>query len=161
MLSNYQGIMRYVIRTPFGWSEVYANHRGLISLSKPREEKIEGHRYAELEEMLELYLSGKKVDFSHFPLDLSALSSFQKAVLKEVRKTKWGEVMSYEEIGELLGGREKARAVGQALAKNPLPIIIPCHRVIRKDGRLGGFSWGLEWKRILLQLEGILSLSKV
>lgn len=127
---------------------------GFLSLSKPCEERIDGYRHPELEEMFEEYFSGKEVDFSTLAVDLSFLTPFQKAVLVEVRKIKWGEVRSYEEIGELLGGKEKARAVGQALARNPLPIIIPCHRVIRKDGGLGGFSWGLEWKRLLLNLEG-------
>lgn len=102
------------------------------------------------------YFAGEKVDFSHFPVDLSSLTPFQREVLEEVREIKWGEVRSYEEIGERLGDRRKARAVGQALARNPIPIIIPCHRVIRKDGGLGGFSWGLEWKILLLRLERVL-----
>lgn len=95
------------------------------------------------------------MDFLSFPVDLSPLSSFQIEVLKKVREIKWGEIRSYEEVGEMLGGKRKSRAVGQALAKNPLPIIIPCHRVIRKNGSLGGFSWGLNWKRLLLRLEGL------
>ena len=130
----------------------------MVYLGKPSGSKIEGERYPELEEALERYFRGENVDFSYFPLDLSSLSLFQRRVLEEVRGIGWGEVKSYEEIGERLGDRRKARAVGQALAKNPLPIIIPCHRVIRKDGELGGFSWGLEWKRLLLRLEGCLAI---
>ncbi|MBC7330691.1 methylated-DNA--[protein]-cysteine S-methyltransferase [bacterium] len=131
-----------------------ASEKGLVYLAKPENKRVEGERYPELEEALERYFSGDEVDFSHFPVDLSTLSPFQKRVLEEVRGIRWGEVKSYEEIGERLGDRRKARAVGQALARNPIPIIIPCHRVIRKDGGLGGFSWGLEWKRLLLKLEG-------
>lgn len=126
----------------------------MVYLGKPTNERIEGERFPELEEALERYFAGEKVDFSHFPVDLSSLTPFQREVLEEVREIKWGEVRSYEDIGERLGDRRKARAVGQALARNPIPIIIPCHRVIRKDGGLGGFSWGLEWKRLLLKLEG-------
>ena len=128
---------------------------GLVYIGKPSESQIEGEKYPELEEALERYFRGERVDFSSFPLDLSSLSPFQRKVLEEVRKIKWGEVRNYEEIGERLGDRRKARGVGQALARNPLPIIIPCHRVIRKDGGLGGFSWGLEWKKFLLSLEGV------
>lgn len=143
------------MRTRFGWSEVFLSYRGLLSLSKPRSEIVEGYRYHELEEALELYFSGEKVEFLSFPIDLSPLSHFQRAVLDEVRKIKWGEFRCYQEIGEMLGNKGMARAVGQVLASNPLPIIIPCHRVIRKDGSLGDFSWGVEWKRFLLGLEGI------
>lgn len=114
---------------------------------------IDGYKYHELEEALEEYFSGRMVDFSIFPVDLSSLTPFQRSVLEEVRNIKWGEIAFYEGIGERLGGNNLARAVGQALARNPLPIIIPCHRVIRKDGSLGGFTWGLEWKVRLLELE--------
>jgi methylated-DNA-[protein]-cysteine S-methyltransferase len=126
----------------------------LVYLGKPTNERIKGERFPELEEALERYFAGEKVDFSHIPVDLSSLTPFQREVLEEVREIKWGEVRSYEEIGERLGDRRKARAVGQALARNPIPIIVPCHRVIRKNRGLGGFSWGLEWKRLLLKLEG-------
>lgn len=149
-------IRRYVLKTRFGWSEVSLSSKGLLLFRQPQEEEIEGYRYRELEEMMERYFSGERVDFSSFPLDLSLLSPFQRAVLEEVRRLKWGELTSYEEIGKRLGKKEKARAVGQALARNPLPIIIPCHRVIPKGGGLGGFSWGLEWKRRLLRLESSL-----
>ncbi|MBC7326767.1 methylated-DNA--[protein]-cysteine S-methyltransferase [bacterium] len=146
-------IRPYAIRTRFGWCEVSASYKGLCSLSKPQEVPIDGYKYHELEEALEEYFSGRVVDFSIFPVDLSSLTPFQRSVLEEVRNIKWGGVAFYEEIGERLGGNNLARAVGQALARNPLPIIIPCHRVIRKDGSLGGFTWGLEWKVRLLELE--------
>jgi len=149
-------VKTFALKTDFGWIEAIASERGLVYLGKPANNRIEGEEYKELEEALERYFRGEKVDFSHFPVDLSLLTPFQRKVLEEVRGIRWGEVRSYEEIGESLGDRRKARAVGQALARNPIPIIIPCHRVIRKDGGLGGFSWGLEWKILLLRLERVL-----
>jgi len=103
---------------------------------------------------LQRYLEGKKTDFD-FPLDLSAVLGFQKRVLLEVRRIPFGEVRSYESIAKALGLSKGQRAVGKALAANPLPILIPCHRVVRKDGKLGGYSLGRNMKETLLRLEGL------
>jgi len=86
----------------------------------------------------------------------SGLSEFEVSVLLEVATLRPGEVVSYAEIARRIGRPSAARAVGNALAKNPFPIIIPCHRVIRSDGRLGGYSGrgGMERKRELLAREG-------
>lgn len=72
-----------------------------------------------------------------------------------MRQIPYGVVYSYGEVAEMLGDKRKARAVGQALRKNPFPIIIPCHRVIKGDRTLGGYTGGLRLKRWLLQNEGI------
>jgi len=101
------------------------------------------------------YLKGEKVDFSFLSLDLSFLPPFTQKVLTIVRQIPYGVVYSYGEVAEMLGDKKKARAVGQALRKNPFPIIIPCHRVIKGDRTLGGYTGGLRLKRWLLQNEGI------
>ncbi len=110
--------------------------------------------------LLNRYFKGERVNFSSLPLDLSRLPPFTQKVLKEVRKIPYGKVVSYGEIARIIGSRKKARGVGVALKKNPFPIIIPCHRVIRENGEIGGFSLGVGCKRWLLEREGIKLVGK-
>jgi methylated-DNA-[protein]-cysteine S-methyltransferase len=81
---------------------------------------------------------------------------FQKGVWEMVKTIPYGQTRTYKWVAEKIGNPEAFRAVGQALKKNPLPGIIPCHRVIRSDGKLGGFSKGLKEKARLLKLENAL-----
>lgn len=109
----------------------------------------------ELGECIQRFLAGEAVDFGLDVIALEKCSEFQKRVLLAVHKIPRGWVSTYGRITrtlEVLGG---ARAVGRALARNPFPVIIPCHRVIRSDGELGGFGGGLRMKQTLLELEGI------
>jgi methylated-DNA-[protein]-cysteine S-methyltransferase len=76
-----------------------------------------------------------------------------KAVLRVTSRTPHGEVRSYRWVAQCLKKPKGTRAVGNALARNPIPIIIPCHRVVRNDGTLGGFALGVKWKKRLLELE--------
>lgn len=103
---------------------------------------------------LKKHLSGKAVDFSRYSLSLSNLTSFERSVLKETRKIPYGKTLSYLELADR-AGTKAVRGVGNALAKNPVPIIIPCHRVLRKNRELGGYSAGVEIKKKLLEIEGI------
>lgn len=80
-------------------------------------------------------------------------TAFQKSVWQELQKVPFGQTASYGEIAERIGNKKASRAVGMANGKNPIPIIVPCHRVIGKDGSLTGFGGGLEVKRQLLKLE--------
>ena len=98
------------------------------------------------------YLDGEKVDFLKYAPDLSDLTDFEKAVLNEVRKIPYGKTITYSELAERIGSSGGARAVGQALSKNPYPIVIPCHRVVAKTG-IGGYSGGLGLKKQLLEIE--------
>lgn len=100
---------------------------------------------------LEAYASGKSVKFD-VPLR-PAGTPFQQAVWKAAVQIPWGQTRSYWWIAVRMGDPLKARAVGGALGANPLPVFIPCHRVLRQDGGLGGFSGGLDWKEALLRLE--------
>ncbi|MCA1902486.1 MAG: methylated-DNA--[protein]-cysteine S-methyltransferase [Candidatus Hydrogenedens sp.] len=106
--------------------------------------------------LLDRYFSGIPEQFEGLPLDLSSATEFQKKIFYALRKVPWGNICSYSELAKMAHlSQNHARAVGQALHKNPLPIIIPCHRVLTAKGHIGGFSAGLEWKRKLLKLEGI------
>lgn len=103
-------------------------------------------------EELYAYLAGELCSFST-PCDLRGLSPFTQAVLRIATKIRYGEVKSYRWVAEQLGKPKATRAVGNALARNPVPMMIPCHRVVRGDGSLGGYALGLDWKRRLLELE--------
>ena len=89
------------------------------------------------------------------PLDLSIHTEFQRSVWHHLRQIPLGRTLSYSELALLLGSPGAARAVGGACGANPIPLIIPCHRVLAANHALGGFSGGLHWKRKLLALEGI------
>jgi methylated-DNA-[protein]-cysteine S-methyltransferase len=104
--------------------------------------------------LLDRYLQGREVDFD-VEVDISRLGSFTRKVLNELRKIPYGETRSYGWLAKKVGKPGAARAVGQALKRNPIPIIIPCHRIIRDDGTIGGFSMGVNIKERLLALEGV------
>jgi methylated-DNA-[protein]-cysteine S-methyltransferase len=103
------------------------------------------------------YLSGRSTDFAAVALDLADVGTFEQKVFAAVRSIRWGETASYGEIAREIGSPHAARAVGQALSHNPIPIIIPCHRVLAKGHRIGGFSayGGRFTKERLLALEGV------
>jgi methylated-DNA-[protein]-cysteine S-methyltransferase len=105
-------------------------------------------------QLLRRYLSGERVEFD-IPVDLFGLKAFTSRVLTEIRHIPYGGLASYGTIARRLGCPNGARAVGQALARNPIPVVIPCHRIIRGDGSLGGFGMGLGMKVKLLSIEGV------
>ncbi|MCK4311314.1 MAG: methylated-DNA--[protein]-cysteine S-methyltransferase [Candidatus Cloacimonetes bacterium] len=102
---------------------------------------------------LDEYFRGKRKKFE-LPLFMPG-TDFQKRVWERLLDIPFGETISYQELAERIGDKKKARAVGSANGKNPIPIIVPCHRVIAKDGSLGGFGGGVPIKRYLLELEKI------
>jgi len=104
---------------------------------------------------LQEYFAGNRKKFN-IPLRPEGGSFFQKVWSKMLEEVAYGKTISYSELGMLVGSPKGARAVGMANGKNPIPIIIPCHRVIGKSGKLTGFRGGIDAKKILLALEGIL-----
>ncbi|MFB3880423.1 MAG: methylated-DNA--[protein]-cysteine S-methyltransferase [Armatimonadota bacterium] len=103
---------------------------------------------------LERYFAGEPVDFTSYELDLDHMPPFLHRALVAARRIPRGQVRSYGWLAKAAGNAKAARAAGQAMARNPIPIIIPCHRVIASNGGLGGFGGGLELKRRLLEMEG-------
>jgi methylated-DNA-[protein]-cysteine S-methyltransferase len=101
------------------------------------------------------FLAGEDIAFSLDLVDLGQCPPFQQSVLRAEHRIPRGSVSTYRLIAEHLGKRNGARAVGNALAHNPFPLIVPCHRAIRSDLHLGGFQGGLAMKRALLEREGI------
>ncbi len=106
---------------------------------------------------LQEYFSGARGQFD-FELDLSRSTPFQQSVLQTANRIPWGAVWTYGQVARAIGKPRASRAVGQALGRNPIPIVIPCHRVVAGDGGLGGYSGGggLESKKWLLRREGAL-----
>jgi methylated-DNA-[protein]-cysteine S-methyltransferase len=109
--------------------------------------------------MLTRYFNGEPVDFSRVPVLFSTVSRFTLKVLTVLRQVPYGEVRHYQWLASAVGNASAARAVGGALGRNPLPILVPCHRIITKDGVLGGFmrgaTAGVRIKTFLLGLEGV------
>ncbi len=90
------------------------------------------------------------------PIDLSAGSAFQRRVWEVLRTIPHGKTLAYTEVAAAIGRPKAVRAVGGACGANPVPVLVPCHRVLAAHGGLGGFSGGLDWKRTLLAREGIM-----
>ena len=105
--------------------------------------------------LMQSFLSGQAVKFDLELLALENCSHFQQRVLLAESRIPRGWISTYGRIGKHIGVNKGARTVGNALARNPFPIIIPCHRAIRSDMTLGGYQGGMKMKRALLELEGI------
>ncbi|MFJ2950282.1 methylated-DNA--[protein]-cysteine S-methyltransferase [Streptomyces sp. NPDC087226] len=111
---------------------------------------------AEAIRQVEAYFAGARRDFE-LPLDWSLISGFHREVLRELAAgVPFGSVVGYGTLAGRVGQPGAAQAVGMAMGANPLPVVVPCHRVVESDGGIGGFGGGLEAKRHLLALEGVL-----
>lgn len=156
--------------TPFGPMYVAATDRGLARLSWQQpgddafvaelEEAFPGRvvvrrpaALAGAERQLREYFDGTRRSFD-LAVDLGELSPFQRRVLRAARRLDHGQVVPYAELARRIGRPRAYRAVGNALGGNPVAIVVPCHRVVRSDGSLGGYGGGLEYKEALLRLEG-------
>jgi len=150
-----------------GWIGILSSANGLLRITLPQLSAQEAcqllgnsvnhatwspHPFKDLMERLGTYFSGHRITFPD-KLDLSRATHFQREVWEITRLIPYGETRSYAWVTEQIKKPGAARAVGQALGKNPLPIIVPCHRVVASDGKLGGFGGGVEMKRYLLSLE--------
>ncbi len=160
--------LNYIIfNTDMGWVGIAGSAAGLVRIILPRPSAQEireqlkdvtshGIRsprlFRDLMNRFILYFSGRVIDFPD-RLDLSGGTPFQREVWEAAKLIPYGETRSYGWIARQMDKPKAMRAVGQALGKNPLPIIVPCHRVLASDGKLGGFSSGLDMKRHLLGLE--------
>jgi methylated-DNA-[protein]-cysteine S-methyltransferase len=113
-------------------------------------------RLAPVTAQLDAYFAGALRTFD-LPLDWSLATGFTRRVLRELASgVPYGTVVGYQDLADRVGEADAARAVGAAMGANPLPVVVPCHRVIESDGGIGGFGGGLEIKRQLLALEGVL-----
>jgi methylated-DNA-[protein]-cysteine S-methyltransferase len=155
-----------VSNTAAGWVGILSSTGGLRRIILPRKSAREvrdllGSSAApapddatDLAKRFQAYFSGRRADFPD-RLDLSGATPFQRQVWRAARLIPYGQTRSYRWVASQIGQPGAARAVGQALGKNPLPVVIPCHRVVASDGSLGGYSEGIEMKKFLLELEKI------
>jgi methylated-DNA-[protein]-cysteine S-methyltransferase len=106
---------------------------------------------------LEAYFAGERVDLSDAPLDLAGVPEFHRRLYAEMLRLGWGEVVTYGELAARVGAPGAAQAVGRAMGANPVPVIIPCHRVLAAGHRMGGFSapGGTRTKLRMLEMEGV------
>lgn len=167
---------RTAFQTEWGWIEMTASENGVTSIVLPasgQAGKTNRHAadgqfqsngrvssmLADAKAQVMDYLAGKCRDFS-VPVDMSQGTAFQRRVWRAILRIPYGRVRSYQWVATKVGGKQYARAVGMALGVNPVPIVVPCHRVVSHDGSLGGFGCGLPMKRRLLKLEGTLGQLK-
>lgn len=115
---------------------------------------VRSSRLDEARRALERYFSGRRLDFADLAVDLSELSPFERRVLGATARIPPGRVATYAEVARRAGNARASRAAGNALHKNPVAIVVPCHRVLRADGSLGGYGGGLPIKEWLLKHEG-------
>ena len=144
--------------SPIGLLGLVYSARGLVRVLLPsdvleRPVPTWGDR-APAARQLEEYFAGTRREFT-VPLDLGGLTPFRAQVLRALSQVPYGETVTYAELAHAAGNPKAVRAAGSACATNPLPVLIPCHRVLRADGSLGGYRGGVEAKRFLLALEGI------
>lgn len=125
-----------------------------------RLEAEEGHPPQWLEptvKRLQQYFTGTVTDLSGEPLDFTGVPEFHQVLYREMLKLGWGETVTYGELAERVGSPGAAQSVGTAMGRNPLPVIVPCHRVLASGNKLGGFSapGGVQTKLAMLEMEGI------
>ncbi|MBL7184109.1 MAG: methylated-DNA--[protein]-cysteine S-methyltransferase [Anaerolineae bacterium] len=158
-------------QTAWGWVGIASSPSGLLALTLPEptqeralkpllerwggEQLHDDPRLDGLKRKLQQYFDGQPVLFDE-PLNLREATAFQRRVWSVVRDIPYGETRSYGQIARRVGSPGAARAVGRAMATNPVPIVVPCHRVIGNDGNLRGFGGGLDLKRRLLEMERVL-----
>ena len=158
--------------TVLGWVGVLGSAKGLLRTTLPQRSAQEAKQllgdrvkdatwsadfFNDLLQRLRAYFGGHRVAFPD-ELDLPQATAFQREVWEITRLIPYGETRSYTWVAEQMGKAGAMRAVGQALARNLLPIIIPCHRVVANEGKLGGYSGGVEMKQYLLWLEASATL---
>jgi methylated-DNA-[protein]-cysteine S-methyltransferase len=157
------------VDSPFGELLVAATPRGLVRVGLPNQDADElledlaarvSPRVLEspgsLDEArreLDSYFEGRLTDFS-LPLDWQLSRSFRRRVLRAVAAIPYGQTRSYTQVASRAGNERAVRAAGTACGSNPIPIVVPCHRVLRSGGALGGYGGGLPMKEALLRLEG-------
>jgi methylated-DNA-[protein]-cysteine S-methyltransferase len=159
-----------LVDTPIGTLLIAATERGLCRIAYDADAEQEVERLARsfgvrvlrsaspidpARRQLDEYFEGHRQRFE-LPLDIDSLAEFNRRVLQELARVPYGEVVTYGELATRSARPRAARAVGTVMNRNPLPIVLPCHRVIGSTGKLVGYGGGLERKEALLRLEGAL-----
>lgn len=175
MLTEADGPMHYCLfDTAIGAVGVAWSADGITRLQLPEvnrsatQHRLRGHsastaesqpppKIARATEAVQRYMAGERIDFSGIALDLTGVGPFHRSIYETLRRVGWGETTTYGALARQTGDPGASRAVGQAMGRNPIPVIIPCHRVLASGGKPGGFSafGGTVTKQRLLELEGV------
>ena len=159
---NQQKPSHHPIPTKWGYFEASLSSKGIVALKFPRSkkagvgrshEKISRKMTQMVTSSFNRYLQTGQTNWKNVPIDKTSWSKTQKKVWEALTRIPKGETRTYEWLAKRCGMPKGARAAGRILGANPIPIIYPCHRIVRKDGSLGGFSGGLNWKIKLLKHE--------
>jgi methylated-DNA-[protein]-cysteine S-methyltransferase len=145
-----KSVKRLVFGYPSKQAALAALDAQLLASARPKKDD------SPLVERLRAYAEGRRDDFRDVPVDWGEMTAFQQKVLTLCRRIPFGKTLTYGELAARAGSPRAARAVGSCMARNPIPLIIPCHRVLASGGRLGDYSapGGTETKKRLLDLEG-------
>jgi methylated-DNA-[protein]-cysteine S-methyltransferase len=159
------------VPSPFGDLVVATTRRGLVRLAYPNEDRDQvleklasalsprvleaPARLDRVRRELDEYFDGRRRRFD-FPVDYALTGGFTRKVLRATARIPFGSLSTYTEVAGRAGNPRAYRAAGNALGSNPIPIVVPCHRVVHTGGGLGGYTGGLDRKRFLLSLEGAL-----
>jgi len=157
--------------SPFGPLLLASTRRGLVRVGLPNQdpdrllaeiaERVSPRvleapaALDEVQRELDLYFAGK-LDRFDLPLDWQLSSGFRRRVLRAIDRIPYGQTRNYTEMARRAGNERAVRAAGTACGSNPIPLVVPCHRVLRTSGALGGYGGGLPMKQALLELEGVL-----
>jgi methylated-DNA-[protein]-cysteine S-methyltransferase len=160
----------YIVETEVGFVGVVLSEKGLRYTTLPRKTRDEAmsdvssagalreapqSAVGEIARDIRTLATGKAVDMSRY-VDWNGITPFRRAVLEETMRIPMGRTLTYAELAAKAGNPRAARAVGRVMATNPLPFVIPCHRVVGSNGTLHGYGGGLELKERLLRVEGAL-----
>lgn len=159
-----RNVFHQTVKTCWGAFLISYSCKGLVSLKFPRHKiahsrigrEIPKSLYSlapKLVRLLEQYVKGAPFPERSIAVDWNGLTEIQQKTFKILQTIPFGETRSYEWLAKRAGIPKGARAIGQIVGSNPAPVFVPCHRILRKDGGLGGFSSGLKWKRKLLAHE--------
>jgi len=144
-------------KSPIGILEIICENNILVSLKLVdycEKSNIEADFIKDIKKQLDEYFSGKRTTFN---IEINPTGTdFQKLVWKELQKISYSKTKSYSEVAEAIGNKNAQRAVGNACNKNPIMIIIPCHRVVSKNNNLGGYAYGSKIKQKLLNIENFI-----
>ena len=158
----------YLCDTKLGWIGLVLSSKGLRATTTPRRSRDEALREVsemgatepaseaeacDLPRRLKAFAEGERVELAR-DIDWEGVSGFRRAVLEETLRIPAGETRTYGWLASRVGSPRASRAVGRVMATNPLPIVVPCHRVVASDGSLHGYGGGLDVKAALLRLEG-------
>jgi len=146
-------------KSPLGNIYMIFNGKSLVGIAFKKPGMKRGKAPASFQKELRDYFDGKLKDFSQQTM-FEEGTDFERHVWEAICDVPYGETRTYKWLAERVGSPEGSRAVGQALSKNPIPIVVPCHRIIESNGKIGGYSSGVRIKRRLLEMEYYNSLDE-